>query len=241
MYTHTHPQSASAGSRACNHLSNLEGEFYRARRDRYLPICLPVSTSNKSREQETRQHRQVAGRSAAPPFDVCKSAHQCVVLASSRHGGSPPPHPEQHTADCLAVGASGVVVFRGERTDLFRQAGLRFFNRAPAPAPRRPAQADTLMIRRGTRPNSLLLLLPLPVLSSRCYCIFINRVHSSTSPVAFLMGRVGKKVQAKQPRVPRGAVVKWYTARKHKVRKCELSHESIAAFRARSWLRSLTH
>lgn len=178
-------QSASAGSRACNHLSNLVGEFYRARRDRYLPIRLPVSTSNKSREQETRQHRQVVGRSAAPPFDVCESTHQCVELASSRHGGSTPSHPEQRTADCLAVGASGVVVFRGERTDLFRQAGLRFFNRAPAPASRRPAQADTLMIRRGTRPNSLLLLLP--VLSSCCYCIFINRMCSSASSVAFLM------------------------------------------------------
>lgn len=51
----------------------------------------------------------------------------------------------------------------------------------------------------------------------------------------------GKKVQAKQPCVPREAVVKWYTARKHKVCKYELSHESIAAFRARSWLRWLTH
>lgn len=187
MYTHTHTQSASAGSRACNHPSNLEGEFFRARHDRYLPICLPVSTSNKSREQETRQHRQVVGRSAAPLFDVWESAHQCVELASSWHGGSPPPHPEQRTADCLAVGASGVVVFRGERTDLFRQAGLRFFNRAPAPAPRRPAQANTLMISRGTRPNSLLLLLLLPVLSSCCYCIFISRMYYSASSVAFLM------------------------------------------------------
>lgn len=172
MCTHTHTHSESAGSGACNHLSNLEGEFYRARRDRYLPIRLPVSTSNKSREQETRQHRQVVGRSAPPPFDVCESAHQCVEPASSRHAGSPPPHPEQRTADCLSVGASGVVVFRGERTDLFRQAGLRFFNRAPAPAPRRPAQADALMRRRGTCRNSLLLLLP--VLSSCCYCIFIH-------------------------------------------------------------------
>lgn len=66
-HAHTHTQSASAGSRACNHLSNLEGEFFRARHDRYLPICLPESTSNKSREQETRQRRQVVGRSAAPP------------------------------------------------------------------------------------------------------------------------------------------------------------------------------
>lgn len=186
MCTHTHTQSASAGSRACNHLSNLEGEFYQARSDRYLPIRLPVSTSNKSREQETRQHRQVVRRSAAPPFDVCESAHQCVEPASSRHAGSPAPHPEQRTADCLAVGASGVVVFQGERTDLFQQAGLRFFNRAPAPAPCRPAQADTLMMRRGTRPNSLLLLLP--VQSSCCYCIFIHCMCSFASSVAFLMG-----------------------------------------------------
>lgn len=157
MCTHTHTQSASAGSRACNHLSNLEGEFYRARRDRYLPIRLPVSTSNKSREQETRQHRQVVGRSAPPPFDVCESAHQCVEPSSSRHAGSPPPHPEQRTADCLSVGAGEVVVFRGERTDFFQQAGLRFFNRAPAPAPHRPPQADAPMRRRETRPNSLLL------------------------------------------------------------------------------------
>lgn len=136
MYTHT--QSASAGSGACNHPSNLEGEFFRVRHDRYLLICLPVSTSNKSREQETRQPRQVVKRSAAPPFDVWESAHQCVEPASSWHSGSPLPHPELRTADCLAVGASGVVVFRGERTDLFRQAGLRFFNRDPARAPCRP-------------------------------------------------------------------------------------------------------
>lgn len=52
-----------------------------------------------------------------------------------------------------------------------------------------------------------------------------------------LSGGRKKKVQAKQPCVPREAVVKWYTARKHKVYKYELSHESITAFRARSWLR----
>lgn len=45
-----------------------------------------------------------------------------------------------------------------------------------------------------------------------------------------------KKEQAKQPCEPREAVVKWYTAQKHKVCKYEFSHKSIAAFRARSWL-----
>lgn len=197
MCTHTHTQSASAGSRACNHLSNLDGEFFQARRDRYLPIRLPISTSNKSREQETRQHRQVVRRSAAPPFDVCESAHQCVEPASSWHAGSLPPHPEQRMADCLAVGASGVVVFRGERTDLFQQAGLQFFNRAPAPAPCRPARADTLTMRRGILPNSLLLLWP--VLSSCCYCIFAHHMCSFVSSVAFWMGRAGKKCRLNNP------------------------------------------
>lgn len=187
MYTHAHTPSLHQLGPGPVITSQTWRENFTERHDRYLPIRLPVSTSNKSREQETRQHRQVVGRSAAPPFDVCESAHQCVEPASSRHAGSPPPHPEQRTADCLAVGASGVVVFRGERMDLFRQAGLRFFNRAPAPAPRRSAQADTLMMRRGTRPNSLLLLLLLPVLGSCCYCIFIHRMCSSVSSVAFLM------------------------------------------------------
>lgn len=93
MSTHTRTQAASAGSKACNHRSDLKGEFYRERRDRYLPIRLPVSTSNKSREQETRQHRQVVGRSAALWFDVCESAHQCVEPASSWHAGSPAASP----------------------------------------------------------------------------------------------------------------------------------------------------
>lgn len=138
MYTHTHTQSASAGSRACNHLSNLEGEFYQARHDRYLPICLPVSTSNKSREQETRQHRQVVGRSAAPPFDVCESAHQCVELASSRHGGS---RRLTLSSARLIVSLSGRagLLFSEVRGRIFSgKLGFRFFNRAPAPAPCRP-------------------------------------------------------------------------------------------------------
>lgn len=122
-----------------------------------IDICRSVCPNQPQIKAENRRQGS-AGRSWGglrhPRFDVCESTHQCVELASSWHGGSPTPHPEQRTADCLAVGARGVVVIRGERMDLFRQAGLQFFNRAPAPAPCRPAQANMLMIRKGTHPNS---------------------------------------------------------------------------------------
>lgn len=153
-----------------------------------MPICLPVSSSNESREQETRQRGQVEGRSAAPLFDVCESAHQCVEQASSWHGGSLLPHPEQRTADCLAVGASGLVVFQGERTDLFQQAALQFFllmgpqlqhlaSNPPYPTPPL-AQANGLMIR----------ILLLSVLSSPYYYNSISHMLYSATPISFLMG-----------------------------------------------------
>lgn len=144
MYTHIHtPSLHQLGLGPVITPSNLEGEFFRARHDRYLPICLPASTSNKSREQETRQHRQVVGRSAAPPFDVSESAHQCVELASSWHGGSPPPHPEQRTADCLAVGGERGCCFSEVRGRLFSgKADFSFFLIGPRlrhlTSPRRP-------------------------------------------------------------------------------------------------------
>lgn len=202
MSTHTRTQAASAGSKACNHHSDLKGEFYRECRDRYLPIRLPVSTSNKSREQETRQHRQVVGRSAALWFDVCESAHQCVEPASSWHAGSPAASPlaahgwlshcRSEWGCCFPRWEDGS--FPASWASFFFSPPL-FFNRAPAMAPRRPALADMLMMWRGTRPDPLLFLLllclVLPVLSSCCYCIFIRHMWSSALSVAFLMGRVG--------------------------------------------------
>lgn len=123
---------------------NLQGEFYWAQRDRYLPICLPASASNNRRELETRQHRQVVWRSALLPFDVCESTHQQVEAASSWHARSPTPHPEKHTADCLAVRTSWAVVVWNERMGLRWQTGLVAFflpfNRASSLAPSESAQ-----------------------------------------------------------------------------------------------------
>ena len=45
-----------------------------------------------------------------------------------------------------------------------------------------------------------------------------------------------KKRRLNNPVCLEEPVVKWYTALEHKVCKYELSHESIAAFRARRWL-----
>lgn len=117
-----------------------------------IDICRSVCPYQPQIKAESRRQGSTSRSSGGllhhpPPFEVCESTHQCVEPASTWHAGSPPPHPEQRTVDCLAVGACRVVVFRGERTGLFRQAGLGFFNRAP----RRPAQADTpiMMIGRG--------------------------------------------------------------------------------------------
>lgn len=177
-HTYTRSQSASAGSKACNHLANLEGEFFRVRHDRYLPICLPASTSNKSGEQETRQRGQVAGRSEAFPFDVCESAHQCGEPASSRHGGSPR----------LTLSSARLIVSPSERAGLLfsevrgRISSSKLGSCFLMGLHLSTAQAKTPMIRREACLNSPLFLLP--VRSSRRCCIFISSMCYSASSVA---------------------------------------------------------
>lgn len=182
-HTYTRSQSASAGSKACNHLANLEGEFFRVRHDRYLPICLPASTSNKSGEQETRQRGQVAGRSEAFPFDVCESAHQCGEPASSRHGGSPR----------LTLSGARLIVSPSERAGLLfsevrgrissSKLGSCFLIGLHLSTAQAAAQANTLMIRGEACLNSPLFLLP--VRSSRRCCIFISSMCYPASSVAW--------------------------------------------------------
>lgn len=159
------------------------------RRDRYLPICLPASTSNKSREQETRQHGQVAGRSAALPFDVCESAHQCGEPASSWHGGSP------H----LTLSSARLIVSPSERAGLLfsevrgrissSKLGSCFLIGFHLSTAQAATQANTLMIRREACLNSLLFLLP--VRSSHCCCVFISSMCSSASCLVDRMGGGG--------------------------------------------------
>ena len=163
-----------------------------------IDICRSVCPHQPQIKAESRRQgstgRSRGGLRRPPVWSLWKRSSVCRtgLISACRVTAASPWAVHGWLSRCR--GERGCCFPRWEDGSLPASWASVFFNRAPAPAPpapRRPARADTLMMRRGTRPHALLLLLPVP--DSRCYCIFIHGVCSFASSVAFLMGWAGEK------------------------------------------------